>query len=71
MNGQMQERSMKESIGAYKDIYSQLYSALKWKADKRTLMMIAAMYVTNSKEFRLKKYLEIADYIKDNVGAFS
>ena len=71
MNGQMQERSMKESIGAYKDIYSQLYSALKWKADKRTLMMIAAMYVTNSKEFHLKKYLEIADYIKDNVGTFS
>ncbi|CAH2715356.1 hypothetical protein BACCIP111895_02540 [Neobacillus rhizosphaerae] len=67
----MEERLIKEKMEAYKDIYSQLYSALKWKADKRTLMLIAGMYVSTSKEFHLKRYLDIADYIKDNVGAFS
>ncbi|MFK9090862.1 DUF4003 family protein [Bacillus salipaludis] len=67
----MQERPITERIETYRDSYSQLYEGLKWKADKHTLMMIAAMYVTNSKEFHLKKYLDIAEYIKDNVGAFS
>lgn len=60
----MQERSIKENIGAYKDIYSQLYSALKWKADKRTLMMIAAMYVTNSKEFHLKSIWKLPTILR-------
>jgi hypothetical protein len=34
-------------------------------------MLIAAMYVTNSKDFQLKRFLELADDIKDNVGMFS
>ncbi|NRD77894.1 DUF4003 domain-containing protein [Bacillus sp. BRMEA1] len=67
----MQKRTLKESLSIYQDIYSQLYSVLKWKADKRFLMLIAAMYATNSKDFSLKAYLDIADYIKENAGFFS
>jgi hypothetical protein len=34
-------------------------------------MLIAAMYVTSTKEFRLDRFLELADYIKSEVGLFS
>jgi hypothetical protein len=67
----MKEQTVNESISLYKDTYSELYSALKWKVDKHSLMLIAAMYVTNAKEFHLKRFIEIADYIKDHVGMFS
>jgi hypothetical protein len=58
-------------IERYKNIYQQLYTALKWKADKQLIMLIAAIYATNEKPFQLKAFLEIADYIKENVGMFS
>ncbi|MFE8699827.1 DUF4003 family protein [Cytobacillus sp. FJAT-54145] len=58
-------------IDQYNNIYSQLYAALKWKADKRNLMMVAAMYVTSKTEFNLERFLKVADYIKDEVGFFS
>ncbi|WP_163100059.1 DUF4003 family protein [Peribacillus alkalitolerans] len=67
----MLDLTLNERIELYKDIYSQLYSSLKWKADKRFLMLISAMYVTTSKEFNLKRFVEVADYVKDEVGMFS
>ncbi|RSK47434.1 DUF4003 family protein [Bacillus canaveralius] len=67
----MLEQTLKERMALFKNIYSQLYSSLKWKTDKRFLMLIAAMYVTNSKDFHLKRFLELADYIKNEVGMFS
>lgn len=68
---QMLNPSLNERLTLFKDIYSELYSELKWKSDKRSLMLIAAMYVTNSKEFQLSRFLELADYIKNEVGLFS
>lgn len=67
----MQLPSLNEKIIVHKDIFNQLYTDLKWKADKRILMLIAAMYVTSSKEFDSKQFLELADYIKTEVGFFS
>ncbi|WP_404332414.1 DUF4003 family protein [Mesobacillus maritimus] len=67
----MLNQTVTERLDLFKEIYSELYSALKWKSDKRSLMLIAAMYVTNSKEFQLERFLELADYIKNEVGLFS
>ncbi|MFD2446457.1 DUF4003 family protein [Bacillus sp. CGMCC 1.16607] len=67
----MMNQTLIDGMDQYKDIYFQLYSKLKWKADKRLLMLIAAMYVTSSKKFNLKHFIDTADYIKDEVGFFS
>jgi hypothetical protein len=65
------DSTLNKKITLYKEIYSKLYTSLKWKSDKRNLMLIAAMYVTSAKEFRLDSFLELADYIKSEVGMFS
>lgn len=67
----MLTQSIQERLTLFKEIYAELYTELKWKCDKRSLMLIAAMYVTNSKEFQLHRFLELADYIKNEVGLFS
>ncbi len=67
----MHTQSLNERLTLFKEIYSELYSELKWKSDKRSLMLIAAMYVNNSKEFQLSRFIELADYIKNEVGLFS
>lgn len=56
----------------YKDVYTQLKGALKWKvADPRTLMMVASMYVINKKPFHLNEFDDLSQYIHKNVGIFS
>ncbi|MEH7308942.1 DUF4003 family protein [Neobacillus drentensis] len=67
----MLEQTGMVKIDVYRDIYSQLYTGLKWKTDKRSLMLIAALYVTNGKEFNFKRFMDLADYIKSEVGFFS
>ncbi|WP_226672596.1 DUF4003 family protein [Rossellomorea aquimaris] len=56
----------------YQDIYSQLKKRLRWKVlDSRSLMMVASLYVTNKRSFHIDRFMEISDYIKNEVGAFS
>jgi hypothetical protein len=67
----MLNQTITERLDLFKEIYSELYSALKWKIDKRSLMLVAAMYVTNAKEFQLNRFIDLADHIKNEVGLFS
>jgi hypothetical protein len=67
----MIEQTIMRQLEQYKSIYSELSSSLKWKVDKRSLMLIAAIYVTSSKEFNLESFLQLADYIKRELGFFS
>lgn len=56
----------------YQEIYSKLKKRLRWKvSDSRSLMMVASLYVTNKRPFHIDRFMEISDYIKNNVGAFS
>ncbi|MBM7691359.1 hypothetical protein JOC77_000764 [Peribacillus deserti] len=56
----------------YRDIFLQLKSELRWRvSDSRSLMMISAMYVVNSKSLNVKKLISLSSVIKDSVGAFS
>lgn len=64
--------SLEQKLSTYHDIYGQLKNALKWQvSDQRTLMMVASMYVMNGKTFELNSYLQLADYIKSQVGMFN
>ncbi|TYS89598.1 DUF4003 family protein [Rossellomorea aquimaris] len=59
-------------VKEYREIYSQLKKRLRWKvSDSRSLMMVASLYVTNERAFDLDRFVEISDYIKNEVGAFS
>ena len=65
-------QSLQERVDQYQDIYHQLKKDLKWKvSDKRMLMMIASMYVTNQKPFEKDRFLRVSDFIKKEVGLFS
>jgi hypothetical protein len=68
----MLTETLQKKVDQYKDIYAQLKGELKWKvADQRTLMMVASMYVVNGRSFSLKRFLDLSDYIKGQVGLFS
>ncbi|RDI39116.1 uncharacterized protein DUF4003 [Falsibacillus pallidus] len=57
---------------AYQEIFHELKTKYKWSfSDNRILMMAASLYVANEKEFNLKRYDEIVEYIKGEVGLFS
>ncbi|MGM0753886.1 MAG: DUF4003 family protein [Bacillota bacterium] len=59
-------------VEQYKDIYSQLKKRLRWKvSDSRSLMMVASLYATNQRTFDIDRFVEVSDYIKEEVGAFS
>lgn len=61
-----------QRVDEYKNNFSELKNALKWKvSDKRILMMIASMYVTNGKPFNKERFLQISEYISKEVGLFS
>lgn len=63
---------LQQKIEQYKDVYSKVKDKLKWKvSDQRTLMMLASMYVINDQPFNLKRFLDLSNYIKDEVGMFS
>lgn len=64
--------TLQQKLEQYTHIYAQLKGELKWKtSDSRTGMMIAAMYAGSDKSFHLERFLEISNYIKDQVGMFS
>ncbi|PEJ30963.1 DUF4003 domain-containing protein [Bacillus pseudomycoides] len=64
--------TLQQKLEQYTSIYTQLKGELKWKtSDSRTGMMIAAMYAGGDKPFNLGRFLEISNYIKDQVGMFS
>lgn len=68
----MYSETLNEKITAFETIYKQLQDKLKWKvSDKLTLMVIASTYVLNHQSFQLDQFLDISNYIKRNVGAFS
>ena len=61
-----------QKLNDYIKIYTLLKEELKWKVpDQRTLMLIASMYVINKKSFVFDRFVQISDYIKDNVDIFS
>ncbi|KHF39416.1 DUF4003 family protein [Halalkalibacter okhensis] len=65
-------KDLDQIVNEYSSIFRQLKKRLKWHfTDERTLMMVASLYVTRNKEFRPSSFLEISDYIKNNVGMFS
>ncbi|CQR45819.1 hypothetical protein BN1058_00057 [Paraliobacillus sp. PM-2] len=64
--------TLNEKISTFETIYKQLQDKLKWKfSDKRILMVIASTYVLNCRNFQLDQFLDISNYIKKHVGAFS
>ncbi|MBD1380741.1 DUF4003 family protein [Metabacillus arenae] len=68
----MMTETIHQKAEQYKDIYTQLKNDLKWKvSDQRILMMIASLYVVKGKTFERNRFLDLCDYIKNNVGAFS
>lgn len=68
----MLTEELQQKMNQYKDIYAQLRSELKWKVtDQRTLMMAASVYAVNGQSFNLKRFLDLSDYIKNQVGMFS
>ncbi|PLS17771.1 hypothetical protein CVD28_08700 [Bacillus sp. M6-12] len=68
----MISEALQHKLEDYKSIYAQLKENLKWKVgDRRTLMMVASMYVVKSRPFDFNRFLELSNYIKDNVGFFS
>ncbi|WP_433748104.1 DUF4003 family protein [Falsibacillus pallidus] len=61
-----------KKVEAYKEIFHEMKKKYKWSfSDHRILMMAASLYVTNKKEFNLKRYDEVVEYIKGEVGMFS
>jgi Protein of unknown function (DUF4003) len=65
-------KEVMSKLEEYQEIYSQLKKRLRWKvSDSRSLMMVASLYVTNKRPFHIDRFIEISDYIKNNVGAFS
>ncbi|MFB1050714.1 DUF4003 family protein [Paraliobacillus sp. JSM ZJ581] len=68
----MYSETLNEKITTFETIYKQLQDKLKWKvSDKRTLMVMASTYVLNHQPFQLDQFLDISNYIKRHVGAFS
>ncbi|ERJ13549.1 DUF4003 family protein [Haloplasma contractile] len=57
----------------FNDVFHSLNDddAVKWKADRRILMMISAIYTTNSHPFDIELFKSTSDYIKKQVGFFS
>ena len=64
--------TLQQKVEDYKEIYTLLKNELRWRiSDKRTMMLIASMYVVNDQTFHLQKFLTLSEYIKGNVGLFS
>ncbi|WP_181350409.1 DUF4003 family protein [Thalassobacillus sp. CUG 92003] len=66
----MVPESVTEKVDRYEDIFEQLKKKLKWQ-DKRSLMVVASMYVLNGKTFNLNQFIDLSDYIKRKAGMFS
>lgn len=63
---------VQEKLDEYKHIYEQLKEKLRWKiSDKRTLMIVASMYVVNDKPFHFPQFFELSQYVKKQAGFFS
>ncbi|MFC6601345.1 hypothetical protein ACFQDF_05850 [Ectobacillus funiculus] len=60
---------VQEKLAEYKHIYEQLKEKLRWKInDKRTLMIVASMYVVNDKPFHFPQFR--AESICESAGWF-
>ncbi|MBS4218085.1 DUF4003 domain-containing protein [Bacillus sp. FJAT-49711] len=63
---------MNEMIDNYIQIFEQLKKEMKWKVtDSKMLMMIAALYAMNRKNFQFDRFFTIAEKIKSRAGYFS
>ncbi|WP_026677519.1 DUF4003 family protein [Fictibacillus gelatini] len=68
----MHLESILQKVDSYKTIYAELKEKLRWKVtDQRTLMIVASLYVVKDRPFEIQRFLEISDYIKQQVSVFS
>ncbi|MEB4868546.1 DUF4003 family protein [Priestia megaterium] len=68
----MVPENIQQKINQYRDFYISLKNELKWKAaDHKQFMAIASMYAVKGISLELQDYLELSDYIKNQVGMFS
>jgi hypothetical protein len=68
----MVSETIQQKVDQFKDFYISLKNELKWKvADPKQFMAIASTYVVKEKSLQLPHYIELSDYIKDQVGMFS
>ncbi|MFP7732050.1 DUF4003 family protein [Priestia aryabhattai] len=68
----MVPKTIQQKVDQFKDFYISLKNELKWKvADPKQFMAIASTYVVKGKSLQLPHYIELSDYIKNQVGMFS
>ncbi|MCI4622833.1 DUF4003 domain-containing protein [Priestia megaterium] len=68
----MLPETIQQKVEQYRGFYISLKNELKWKvADHKQFMAIASMYVVKGKSPQLQPYIELSDYIKNQVGMFS
>ncbi|MEN3778939.1 DUF4003 family protein [Priestia megaterium] len=68
----MLPETIQQKVDQYRGFYISLKNELKWKvADPKQFMAIASMYAVKGKSLELQPYIELSDYIKNQVGMFS
>ncbi|WP_053217164.1 DUF4003 family protein [Virgibacillus senegalensis] len=68
----MYTKDLQQKTAANLHIFDELKAKLKWKvSDQQVLMMAASIYVVNGKTFDYKRFIQLADYIKQESGIFS
>lgn len=72
----MLPETIQQKVDQYRGFYISLKNELKWKvADPKQFMAIASMYAVKGKslqlQLQLQPYMELSDYIKNQVGMFS
>jgi hypothetical protein len=68
----MLPETIQQKVDQYRGFYTRLKNELKWKvADPKQFMAIASMYVVKGKSLQLQHYIDLSDYIKNQVGMFS
>lgn len=62
----------KNNMERYTQIYSELRERYRWKvSDQSILMMVASLYISNSRSFDIERFNDTAEYIKNESGLFS
>ncbi|WP_445430127.1 DUF4003 family protein [Bacillus atrophaeus] len=63
---------LQNNVNNYISIYTELKKQLKWKiAHEGLLMLTASAYIVNKREFDFRRFYDLSNYIKANVGMFS
>ncbi|OLO26509.1 hypothetical protein BTR23_22715 [Alkalihalophilus pseudofirmus] len=67
----MLPEQLQQKADQYIDGYEQLKKELKWRVSDRILMMVTSIYVVNNKTLNIPHFIELSEYIKNQVGMLS